>query len=291
MITATIKHLPKSTLELTITIPPHDVKQAYEKIMNVLMQNAEIKGFRKGKAPQELVEKNIDKAKIYQEVLQELLPKAYIESIKMHNLQPIVDPHIQLISPQKLTDLQVGEQLVFKATTAKSPQVLLKNYKEEIRKLKAKNSIWTPGKGDPTKKQNPENKGPSLEDLINILLNNTEVELPDILIEHETNKLLAQTLDEIKRLGLTLEQYLASTKKTAQDMRQKATTDAITDLKLEFILSEIAKEEKISVSQEEIEKVINENKDQKTKEKLRSQSYLLATILLRQKALDFIRSL
>lgn len=290
MTTSAIKNLPKSTIELTITISSDEVKKAYEKVMDQVVKNAEIKGFRKGKAPRELVEKNIDKGKAYQEVLQELLPKAYFEAIKEHGIQPIVDPHIELISPDKLTELEQGKNVTVKATTATKPIVKLKNYKEKVRKLKAKASIWIPGKGNSTKREE-EKQGSSLEEIIDVLLENTEVELPDLLIEHETNKLLSQTLDEIKRLGLTLTQYLSSTQKTTQDLRIEATQKATRDLKLEFVLGEIAKEEKISVSQEDIDKVIEENKDQKVKESLRSQSYLLAAIIKQQKTLDFLKNL
>lgn len=291
MITSAIKNLPKSTLELTITISPDEVEKKYEKVMEAVVQNAEIQGFRKGKAPRNLVEKSVEKEKVYQEVLQELLPKAYLDAIKEHNIQPVVDPHIALVSPEKLSELERGKELVVKAQTATKPTVKLNNYKDKIRELKAKSSIWIPGKDETVKKPEEEKKGPGIEEIINTLLESTEVELSDILIEHEANKLLSQTLDEVKRLGLTLDQYLANTKRTPQDLRAEAAQKASRDLKLEFVLGEITQEEKLSVSPEDIEKVIGENKDPKVQENLRNQSYILGAILLQQKAIDFIRNL
>lgn len=290
MIKSTIKILPKSTLELEIKVSSDEVKKAYEGVIEAVIKNSEIKGFRKGKAPRDLVEKEIDKGKVYQEVLQTLLPKAYFESVKEHNINPVVDPKIELVSPEKLTDLEKGQELIIKAITATRPKVALKNYKEEIKKLKAKESIWIPGKGDPQKKDE-EKKGPSFEELLKTLLESTEVELSDILIESEANKLLSQTLDEIKRLGLTLDQYLSNTRKTIENLKSEASRKAITDLKLEFILTEIAKDEKLSVLPEEIDKVIEDNKDPKIKEQLRSQKYLLSSIILQQKTLDFVKNL
>jgi len=288
--TSTIKNLPKSEIELTITILSSDFKKTVESVMTAVVNNAEIQGFRKGKAPRNLVEKNIDRSKVYQEALQQILPKAYYDAIKEHNINPIVDPRIELVSPEKLTEIDEDKNLVIKARTAVKPEVKLKNYKDEIKKLKAKSSIWVPGKNQPDKKEE-EKEGPRLEEIINVILENTEVELPNLLIEYEANKLLSQTLDEIKKLGLTLDQYLASTKKTTELLRSDAEEKARRDLKLEFVLDAIAKEEKIIVSEEEIEKVINENKDPKAKESLKSQSYLIATILLQQKTLDFVKNL
>lgn len=45
----------KSTLELTITVPQDKVKEAYDELFKQLVDTAEIKGFRKGQAPAELV--------------------------------------------------------------------------------------------------------------------------------------------------------------------------------------------------------------------------------------------
>lgn len=290
MINSTLTKLPKETVELTITISPERIKIAYEKILKEVIETAEIKGFRKGKAPKEVVLKTLDKKRIYEEVIKEVLPESYSESLKQHDLHPISDPQVSLVSPQDLAELEKGVELILKARTAQRPIIVLKNYQEEIKKLKATKSIWVPGKGEPEKADNKE-KELSLEEIIKVLLDNTEAEISDFLIEQEANRLLGQTLDEIKKLGLTLDQYLSSTKKTVETLKSEASQKALNDLKLEFVLGEVAKTEKIVVSQEDLEKVITENKDPKAQENLRSQSYMLAAILLQQKTLDFLKNL
>lgn len=289
MITSSVKTLEKSQIEITLTISADEVQKAYEKVLEEVVKNAEIKGFRKGKAPKDVVEKSVDPNKIYQEAFQILLPKAYHEALTKHDLHPVMDPLVDLVSPKELSAIKNGEEVVFTAKTCVKPKIDLKNYQDEIKKLKAKDAIWVPGKGDPAKKE--EKKGPAFEEIIKTLLEGTEVELADILIEREANRFLSQTLDEIKKLGLTLEQYLQSTQKTAEDLKAEAARKAEADLKLEFLLSEIAREQKIEVSNDDLEKVISENKDPKAQENLRRQSYLLSSILLQQKTLDFLKNL
>jgi len=289
MFTSTVKNLPKNELLITITISSDEIKMTREKVLDEVVKNAELKGFRKGKVPRDLVEKDIDKDKLYQETFQELLPRAYSEALTKNDLHPIVDPEIKLISPSKLSEIDEGKEVIFEAKTAVKPVVNLKDYKDKIKSLNAKAAIWTPDKGKPDEKT--EVKKPAIEEIIKILLDTVNVELPDILVNHESQRFLSQTLDEIKKLGLTLDQYLASTGKSADLLKAEASQKALGDLKLEFALGEIAKQEKITVEQKDIDKVINENKDPQAQENLRKQSYLIATVLLQQKTLDFLKAL
>ncbi|MBM3208894.1 hypothetical protein FJZ40_01185, partial [Candidatus Shapirobacteria bacterium] len=59
-------------------------------------------------------------------------------------------------------------------------------------------------------------------------------------------------------------------------------------LKIEFILSQIANEEKIIVDPKEIEAFIAAIKDEKEREALETQKYLIAQIIRRRKTFDFL---
>jgi len=103
--------------------------------------------------------------------------------------------------------------------------------------------------------------------------------------------LLSQLLNDIKRLGLSLDQYLASTNRKPEDLRAEYARRAENDIKLEFVLQKIAELEKISVSDTEIEDAIQKAKDPAEKQNLSSNKYLLAGILRQQKTLDFLTNL
>ncbi|MBI3069684.1 MAG: hypothetical protein HYY87_00060 [Candidatus Levybacteria bacterium] len=89
----------------------------------------------------------------------------------------------------------------------------------------------------------------------------------------------------------TLEQYLASTNRTAATLRAEYEKKAENDIKLEFALQKIAEVEKVTVEEKEIEEAIQKVKTEEEKKHLSANRYLLASILRQQKTLDFLKSL
>lgn len=269
------------TIELTVIIPYSNVKKVWDEIMNSVVKNAEFPGFRKGMTPKKLVEEKTDKAKIKEEVLKKLLAQFYIEAIKEQNVNPIMNPKIHVDKIEEPTENK-KEDWTFTAVTCEAPKVELENYKEKIKAVTAKSKIIIPGKKDTEVK---------FEELVKALLESVKIEIPEILLENQADRLLAQTLDEIKRLGLTLDQYLASSDKTAETLREDYTKRAKNDIALEFILQEIANIEKITVEEKEIEEAMQKAKDPNEKKNLENNRYLLTNILRQQKTLDFLRNL
>lgn len=271
-----LNRLPKSTFELTITIPWAEVKSHHDKLTSEFASEVEVKGFRKGKAPKKLAEEKIDKDKIFQEVIKQIVPDAYLKAIEEHHLHPIVNPKIELVS------FKEEEDWTFKATGCEKPEVNLDNYKEAVKAFTAKSKIIIPGQ---------EPQPPKLEELLDILAESVKIEISDLLKESEVNRLLAKFLDEIKALGLTLEQYLSSVGKSPEQLRNEYAQKGERDLRLEFILDKIASDENITVTPEEIEDVIKKTEDKKSQESLRQNSYFLATMIRQQKTLDFVKNL
>ena len=247
----------------------------------------EVEGFRKGKAPHDIALKNVDQGKVYGEVVNEVLPEAYAQAVREHNLTPVVSPKIQIVTAEENKDW------VFKATGAEKPEVELNNYKDEIKTINSKGKIWTPGEG--TKEETPEEKtakeSQRVSEVIEKLLAVAKVELPDLLVEEEVSRLLSQLVDDVRKAGLTIDQYLASTGRKIEDLQDQYRLQAERALKLEFILGKIAEEEKLTVSEQELNKVMEKETDPKAKEALKNQAYLLASVLRREKTLNYLLSL
>lgn len=270
---------PNGTIRLTITIPAVDVKKTWEEMMDEVVKNAEVQGFRKGKAPRKLVEEKVDKEKIREEVLRKLLPIAYTEAIKTQGVKPIVNPKIHV---KKLEDPSTDNDWQFTALTCEAPIIKLGNYKGSIQKITAKSKIIVPGKEPIPAK---------FEDIVKALLDSITTEIPGILVDNETDRLLSQTLEDVKKLGLTLDQYLSSTGKNPQVLREEYRKKAENDIKLEFALLKIAEEEKITVEEKEIDEAIKASKSEDERKNLEANRYLLASILRQQKTLDFLKNL
>lgn len=285
------QNLPDGTIKLTVTIPQKRVEEIREQELTAVLKGVEVPGFRKGKAPKKLAEEKVDKEKLQQRVINRLIPETYQEVIKKESLRPIVLPKIRLISAQENQNWQIEIQ------TCEAPEVKLGNYKEEIKKINAAGKIWTPGTTETKKKKGDvETKEERLQKILDVLLSHEagqsiKLEIPALLIENELNRRLAALINKTEKLGITLEQYLTSIGQTIEILKENYKKASESFWKLELILNKITDEEKIAVEQEEIEKLINQGKDEKEKQALATQRYFLAQMLRRQKTLDFLLSL
>ncbi|MDE2588314.1 MAG: hypothetical protein KGL95_01425 [Patescibacteria group bacterium] len=273
---STFKKETDGSVVLTVTIPVDKVAKAREEVIEAAVKNTTLPGFRQGKAPRKMVEKGLDSEKVREEILKQILPQAYIEAVKEHKLNPIINPKIHVDS------IEEGKDWVFTATTCEVPEVKLNNYKDAIAKVTAKGKIVVPGK---------EQSQPNFDEIMKALMESVTVTIPGILIEGEVDRLLSQLLNEIKSLGLSLDQYLASTNKTVEVLREEYQKRAENDIKIEFALQKVAEQEKITVEQKEIDEALIKAKDDQERQQLQANVYLLANILRQQKTLDFLKNL
>lgn len=271
-----VKKGTDGTITLDITIPKDQIAKMRDVVVEETVKSADLPGFRKGKAPRKIVEESISVEKLNEEILKKLLPDTYIASVQEHDLKPIINPkiHVSSVTP--------GEDWTYTAITCEIPEIDLGKYKEAIGKITAKSKIIVPGQ---------EAKEPNFDDIMKALVDSVNVQVPSVLVEQEVDRLLSQMLQEIKSLGLTLDQYLASTKKTPDDIRKDYAVKAENDIKIEFTLQKIADTEKISVDEKEIEEAIAKATSPEEKQNLTTNRYLLTSIIRQQKTLDFLKTL
>jgi FKBP-type peptidyl-prolyl cis-trans isomerase (trigger factor) len=266
------------TIKITITLPHDKIEEEQIAVISDLSKQVNISGFRKGKAPKDMAASQLNPEQVREEVLKRLLPKAYIEAIQEYKINPIMNPKMHI------EKIEEGKDWVFFALTCEMPEVTLGNFKENVKKLTAKSKIIIPGKEE-------ENKKPSMDEIMKAVTTDAKIQIPAILIEQEADRLLSQLLNDIKRLGLNLDQYLGSTGRKPEDLRAEYAQRAAEDIKLEFVLQKIAELEKITVDDREIEDAIQKAKDPAEKQNLESNKYMLAGILRQQKTLDLLMSL
>lgn len=281
--TTALTRLSGSAFELTITVPWADVKAVYDKVFDELAAQIEVEGFRKGKAPKAIIDSKIDESKVYGEVVNRILPESYTKALSEHGLKPVVSPRVQIAAAEKDKDWQ------FIAKAAEKPTIDLGKYQEEIKSLNSKGKIWTPGQE--LTKEDQEAKTKKINEIIDKLLEVCKVELAEILVESEANRLLTQLIEDVRHAGLTYEQYLQSSNQTTESVKEKYHKQAEAALKLEFILEAIADDLKVEVGEQEINAIIEKETDPTKKEALKSQSYLLASVLRREKTVDKLTNL
>ncbi|MFW0871345.1 MAG: trigger factor [Patescibacteria group bacterium] len=118
-----IEKKEQSTLEISGSIAWDNLSSYYKKELERLSKQVEIDGFRKGTAPQEIVEKELGEMRIMQEAAQSALGDAYPSIVLQEKLAIIGYPQIQI------TKLARGDDLEFKITTAIMPELRLGDYK------------------------------------------------------------------------------------------------------------------------------------------------------------------
>ncbi|MFA7192551.1 MAG: trigger factor [Bacilli bacterium] len=109
--------------EVFVNFTSEEWKEAQKKAYAKLAKEVKIDGFRKGKAPENLIKKQIDEHKLMDEAINLLLPDAYKAIIEEDKVVPYARPEI---SVTKLSDTDL--EVKFEITTA--PEVKLGQYKD-----------------------------------------------------------------------------------------------------------------------------------------------------------------
>lgn len=278
------------TIQFTFTVPYSQIKEAQDKALEELSKDIEIPGFRKGKAPLSKVAEKIPQNTLVEKAMAKILPKLFSNAIKEHKITPTVYPKFELVKAQPNEDWQI------RATTCEFPEINLGDYKKEISEAKKTSSIWTPDKGKPEDEKTQElTREQKEQEIMKILLEKVNVKIPKILIDEEVNSRLSKLLERIEKLGLTLESYLASLGKSADQLRKEYKKQAEDALKLDFILIKIAEEKKISIDKNQVDLAIqtSASADPNIAKKLDTpeQRRLIETILKRRAVLDSLVSL
>ncbi|MCL2382607.1 MAG: trigger factor [Oscillospiraceae bacterium] len=120
-------------VKLEFTVEAEKFEKA---IKNVYTQNAKyfnIPGFRKGKAPYQMVEKTYGVEVFYEDAFNEVASEVYDAGIKEKELDVVSKPEIDIVQMEK------GKELIFTAIVQTKPEVKLGKYKGvEIKKIEYK---------------------------------------------------------------------------------------------------------------------------------------------------------
>jgi len=92
----TVKKLPQSQVQLTITVSPEEYEKDLQAAANRISERVNIKGFRKGKAPYEKVKQQVGEMGILQEALETILRHSYHTAVVAENLDIIGTPEINM---------------------------------------------------------------------------------------------------------------------------------------------------------------------------------------------------
>ncbi len=113
----------ENVIKLEITVPAKEAVDAYNNAVKKISQHVNISGFRKGKAPREMVERHVGVERIKQEALEGIMPGMLNQAIAENKLDVITQPYITSY------DFTVGQDLKVTAKVETRPEVTLGDYK------------------------------------------------------------------------------------------------------------------------------------------------------------------
>lgn len=268
----------KSTIELEVTVPNEKVKNAYSETLDKVVENAEIEGFRKGQAPKKLVEEKTDTSELHGKVINNLLQTYYPQALKEKKISPISNPKV------KVEEFGLDDDFEFVAEVAVRPEVKIKNYKEEIKKLhkKEEKKFKEKNEDDEAHFHLPTNL------LIEKLVEIADFEVSDILVEEEVNRMFSQMIGQIQAIGMSVEDYLKSQNTSVDQIKEQYEEAAERNIKAEFVLMHLIDEESIEVDEDEIEAMIEASGDEEIQKQMRSpiQMNYIRSILAKNKLIE-----
>ena len=289
----------KNTIQFKITIPQEEFQKEYSKLLKKELEDTDLKGFRKGKVPQDFVEPQVGqtlKVQTFQKMLPEYLEKVLIEE----KVNPIAPPEYKAFP-----DFKEGEDLEFTLNITVMPEFKLGNLKkvkvekqeikveekeidEALERLKENqptdtkeiNEKWAKEiikllklddvkdlKGlrehikDAMLKQKEQMSSHKIEDeALMEAVKVSNIEIPGPAIEYEASERERAFTTDMQQKGIDIEEFTKANNITLEKMRDMWKKDAKQALETDVFLNLYAQERKISVTDKDLGKKIEEVK-------------------------------
>lgn len=284
-VTSNVAKTDDGTVQINFVIPWKLVETTRDEVLEEMSQDVVVPGFRKGKAPKEKVLQKVSQENLIQHTLGHILPAALGKAIGENNLKIAIYPKYDLLKAEEGKDWEV------RASTCELPEVDLGDYKKNIKAEAKASKLW--GEKKDKKKEEP-TRQQKQEIAVKALIDGSQVDIPKILLEEEVNARLSSLLERIEKLGMSFETYLSNIGKSAEDLRKDYTLSAERTLKLDLALARVIEEEKIQVSEKEIDGAIKASKADPVLSKkvdTKEQRQIVKRVLQKQAALDSLISL
>lgn len=118
-----VEKLEKNMAKLTIEVSAEEFEKAVERAYLKNKGRINVQGFRKGKAPRNIIEKMYGPEIFFEDAANDLIPEAYEAELANCDLEIVSQPKIDVVQIKK------GEPFIFTAEVALKPEVTLGEYK------------------------------------------------------------------------------------------------------------------------------------------------------------------
>src|SRR5215210_5176702 len=117
-----VETLSPTRAKLTVEVPFEELKPSLDKAYKTIAQQINVPGFRRGKVPPMVIDRQVGRGAILDQAINEALPQFYIQALQDNDLQPLAQPDIEV------TKLEDNESLEFTAEVDVKPEITLPAY-------------------------------------------------------------------------------------------------------------------------------------------------------------------
>lgn len=320
----TVTKTNKSTVDISVVVDAADLSAARAKAIAAYKKTMAVDGFREGKAPDALVEKQAGEAALLEKAATIVVDAVYPHILIEHKIDAIGRPEVSI------TKLAFGNDLEFTAKTAVFPEVTLPDYKKiatktfgekmpaldatdkevqealtHMRRERARIEAFETAKASGEKETDlravfeqvnalKDTELPGLDDafvktlgdfenldafttsvrenigkekvlreeekrraaMLDTLIKDTKVIIPDIMARGEARRIEAEFAQMLQQNGTTIDTYLAHVKKSREDLEKEWLQEGEKRAILQLAINEIAKAEKITPNESDVQKQI-----------------------------------
>ncbi len=117
-----VETLSPTRAKLTVEVPFEELKPSLDKAYQAVAQQINVPGFRRGKVPPMVIDRQVGRGAILDQAIQDALPQFYVQALQDNDLQPLAQPEIEV------TRLEDNEALEFTAEVDVKPEFELPAY-------------------------------------------------------------------------------------------------------------------------------------------------------------------
>lgn len=254
---------------IRLTLTKEEIQKEYKHALIHAQEHYEAKGFRKGKAPLDVVEKNVPQEELMEHVASHLLSDAYEAKVKENSLNPIIQPQVKVLNPP----VELNKEWEVEITGCELPNFEIdKKCFDEIKKIN-------------NKKEETKEASDKLDEVINTVISHSKTNLPPILVDADLEHRLTSLIDQITQAGTTVEQFLKNKNQTIEQYKDSIKEQIVKEWTLNLAIDFIFKEQKMEITPEEGQKLLEKNPQ------LSQNINLVYYLLSQQKVFEYLQNL
>lgn len=114
-----VETLSPTRAKLTVEVPFEELKPSLDAAYKKIAQQINVPGFRKGKVPPMVIDRQIGRGPVLDEAINDALPKLYVQALQDNDIEPLAQPEIDI------TKLEDNESLEFTVEVDVKPDITL----------------------------------------------------------------------------------------------------------------------------------------------------------------------